>query len=158
MQHVYKFLTHYILKIVIGNLYESKCGGVEYMISLKHSTYYLILYLLNPVPLPTWLRHRVMVDGDIAAGKGLTTHYKSKTKPYVKLYEHSSLCRKQAGSEKMPYHYYKPRGPDECHTYIQNESSRRGYHHRFITEKQVFSRWAKQYNIKFTHPTWWQDW
>lgn len=57
----------------------------------------------------------------------------------------------------MPYHYYKPRGPDECVTYIQNESSRRGNHHRFITEKQVFARWAKQYNIIFTHPKWWQD-
>lgn len=54
----------------------------------------------------------------------------------------------------MPYHYYKPRGSDECVTYIQNESSRRGNHHRFITEKQVFARWAKRYNITFTHPTW----
>lgn len=58
----------------------------------------------------------------------------------------------------MPYHYYKPRGPDECVTYLQNESGRRGNHHRFITEKQVFARWAKQYNITFTHPTWWKDW
>ncbi|XP_023119216.1 alpha-N-acetylgalactosaminide alpha-2,6-sialyltransferase 6 isoform X2 [Amphiprion ocellaris] len=58
------------------------------------------------------------------------------------------------GSKKMPYHYYKPRGSDECVTYIQNESSRRGNHHRFITEKQVFARWAKQYNITFTHPKW----
>lgn len=57
----------------------------------------------------------------------------------------------------MPYHYYKPRGPDECVTYLQNESSRRGNHHRFITEKQVFARWAKQYNITFTHPKWWKD-
>lgn len=56
----------------------------------------------------------------------------------------------------MPYHYYKPRGSDECVTYIQNEHSRRGNHHRFITEKQVFARWAKRYNITFTHPTWWR--
>lgn len=54
----------------------------------------------------------------------------------------------------MLYHYYKPRGPDECVTYLQNESGRRGNHHRFITEKQVFARWAKQYNITFTHPEW----
>lgn len=54
----------------------------------------------------------------------------------------------------MPYHYYKPRGPDECVTYLQNEGSRRGNHHRFITEKQVFARWAKQYNITFAHPKW----
>lgn len=57
----------------------------------------------------------------------------------------------------MPYHYYKPRGPDECVTYIQNEGGRRGNHHRFITEKQVFARWAKQYNITFTHPKWGKD-
>lgn len=62
--------------------------------------------------------------------------------------------RKKTASKKMPYHYYKPRGSDECVTYIQNESSRRGNHHRFITEKQVFARWAKRYNITFTHPMW----
>lgn len=56
----------------------------------------------------------------------------------------------------MPYHYYKPRGPDECVTYLQNERGRRGNHHRFITEKQVFARWAKLYNISFVHPTWWE--
>ncbi|KAM4528030.1 alpha-N-acetylgalactosaminide alpha-2,6-sialyltransferase 6 isoform 1-T1 [Odontesthes bonariensis] len=64
------------------------------------------------------------------------------------------LSRKKPGSKKMLYHYYKPRGPDECQMYIQNESGRRGNHHRFITEKHVFSRWAKQYNITFTNPNW----
>lgn len=63
-------------------------------------------------------------------------------------------CGKKPVSKKMPYHYYKPRGSDECVTYLQNESGRRGNHHRFITEKQVFARWAKQYNITFTHPNW----
>ncbi|XP_026212141.1 alpha-N-acetylgalactosaminide alpha-2,6-sialyltransferase 6 [Anabas testudineus] len=63
-------------------------------------------------------------------------------------------CGKKPVSKKMPYHYYKPRGADECVTYLQNESGRRGNHHRFITEKQVFARWAKQYNITFTHPNW----
>ncbi|XP_035524059.1 alpha-N-acetylgalactosaminide alpha-2,6-sialyltransferase 6 [Morone saxatilis] len=63
-------------------------------------------------------------------------------------------CGKKSGLKKMPYHYYKPRGSDECVTYIQNESGRRGNHHRFITEKQVFARWAKQYNITFIHPKW----
>uniref|UniRef100_A0A1A8MND2 Alpha-N-acetylgalactosaminide alpha-2,6-sialyltransferase 6 n=1 Tax=Nothobranchius pienaari TaxID=704102 RepID=A0A1A8MND2_9TELE len=63
-------------------------------------------------------------------------------------------CGTKPGSKKVPYHYYKPRGPDECLMYIQNEGGRRGNHHRFITEKQVFRRWAKQYNISFTHPEW----
>ncbi|XP_027880602.1 alpha-N-acetylgalactosaminide alpha-2,6-sialyltransferase 6 isoform X2 [Xiphophorus couchianus] len=58
------------------------------------------------------------------------------------------------GSKKMPYHYYKPRESDECATYLQNENNRRGHHHRFITEKQVFARWAKLYNITFTSPKW----
>lgn len=55
----------------------------------------------------------------------------------------------------MPYHYYKPRESDECATYLQNENNRRGHHHRFITEKQVFARWATLYNITFTSPKWW---
>ncbi|KAM9306319.1 alpha-N-acetylgalactosaminide alpha-2,6-sialyltransferase 6-like [Pholidichthys leucotaenia] len=65
-----------------------------------------------------------------------------------------NYCGRKPGFKKMPYHYYKPRGSDECATYIQNESSQRGNHHRFITEKQIFARWAKQYNITFAHPKW----
>ncbi|CAB1318844.1 unnamed protein product, partial [Coregonus sp. 'balchen'] len=64
-----------------------------------------------------------------------------------------SHCGKKPQPKKMPYHYYKPRGTDECVTYLQNERGRKGPHHRFITEKQVFARWAKQYNITFAHPT-----
>uniref|UniRef100_UPI0037E82A7C alpha-N-acetylgalactosaminide alpha-2,6-sialyltransferase 6-like n=1 Tax=Semicossyphus pulcher TaxID=241346 RepID=UPI0037E82A7C len=63
-------------------------------------------------------------------------------------------CVKKPGSKKMPYHYYEPRGPDECSTYVYNENASKGGHHRFITEKQVFARWAKLYNITFTHPKW----
>ncbi|KAG5834515.1 alpha-N-acetylgalactosaminide alpha-2,6-sialyltransferase 6 [Anguilla anguilla] len=63
-------------------------------------------------------------------------------------------CSRRPQPKKMPYHYYKPRGPDECVTYLQNEKGRRGNHHRFITEKQVFARWAKLYNITFSHPKW----
>lgn len=74
---------------------------------------------------------------------------------------HESNCdalwyRRHPQPKRIPYHYYKPRGPDECVTYLQNERGRRGNHHRFITEKQVFSRWAKLYNISFVHPTWWE--
>ncbi|XP_017348641.1 alpha-N-acetylgalactosaminide alpha-2,6-sialyltransferase 6 isoform X3 [Ictalurus punctatus] len=65
-----------------------------------------------------------------------------------------SYCGRHPQPKRMPYHYYKPRGPDECVTYLQNERGRRGNHHRFITEKQVFARWAKLYNISFVHPTW----
>ncbi|XP_018088243.1 alpha-N-acetylgalactosaminide alpha-2,6-sialyltransferase 6 isoform X2 [Xenopus laevis] len=66
-----------------------------------------------------------------------------------------NYCSKR--QRKMPYHYYEPKSPDECITYIQNERGRRGNHHRFITEKLVFARWAPVYNITFSHPEWFDD-
>ncbi|XP_077163297.1 alpha-N-acetylgalactosaminide alpha-2,6-sialyltransferase 6 [Paroedura picta] len=62
--------------------------------------------------------------------------------------------RKTPLPQKMPYHYYEPKGPDECFTYIHNERSLKGNHHRFITEKRVFASWATVYNISFSHPDW----
>ncbi|NXN51724.1 SIA7F sialyltransferase, partial [Rynchops niger] len=58
------------------------------------------------------------------------------------------------GPVRWGYHYYEPKGPDECTTYIHNERSRKGNHHRFITEKRVFASWAGLYNITFSHPAW----
>ncbi|XP_049595121.1 alpha-N-acetylgalactosaminide alpha-2,6-sialyltransferase 6 isoform X2 [Syngnathus scovelli] len=55
---------------------------------------------------------------------------------------------------KMPYHYYRPRGSDECVKFMQSQNIQRGNYHRFITEKQVFARWAQHYNITFAHPEW----
>ncbi|XP_054600484.2 alpha-N-acetylgalactosaminide alpha-2,6-sialyltransferase 6 isoform X2 [Nothobranchius furzeri] len=79
----------------------------------------------------------------------------SKMRKFDNLFQRETgRDRTKPGSKKVPYHYYKPRGPDECLMYTQNEGGRRGNHHRFITEKQVFRRWAKQYNISFTHPEW----
>ncbi|GAB1286237.1 Alpha-N-acetylgalactosaminide alpha-2,6-sialyltransferase 6 [Apodemus speciosus] len=63
-------------------------------------------------------------------------------------------CSQRPRLQRMPYHYYEPKGPDECVTYIQNEHSRKGNHHRFITEKRVFSSWAQLYGITFSHPSW----
>ncbi|XP_060056780.1 alpha-N-acetylgalactosaminide alpha-2,6-sialyltransferase 6 [Erinaceus europaeus] len=63
-------------------------------------------------------------------------------------------CSHRPRLQRMPYHYYEPKGPDECVTYIQNEHSRKGNHHRFITEKKVFSSWAQLYGITFSHPSW----
>lgn len=54
----------------------------------------------------------------------------------------------------VPYHYYEPLGPDECSMYLSHESSRRGSHHRFITEKTVFSNWARTLDIHFYQPDW----
>ncbi|CAM5163554.1 unnamed protein product [Eretmochelys imbricata] len=65
-----------------------------------------------------------------------------------------NYCSRRPQPGKMAYHYYEPKGPDECTTYIHNERSRKGNHHRFITEKKVFASWASLYNITFSHPAW----
>ncbi|CAG5896418.1 unnamed protein product [Menidia menidia] len=56
--------------------------------------------------------------------------------------------------QSVPYHYYEPRGPDECAMYISHERGRRGSHHRFITEKRVFASWARTFDIHFYQPDW----
>uniref|UniRef100_A0A3B4BA22 Alpha-N-acetylgalactosaminide alpha-2,6-sialyltransferase 6 n=1 Tax=Periophthalmus magnuspinnatus TaxID=409849 RepID=A0A3B4BA22_9GOBI len=56
--------------------------------------------------------------------------------------------------QSVPYHYYEPRGPDECAMYISHERGRRGSHHRFITEKRVFAKWARTFDIHFYQPDW----
>ncbi|XP_075572764.1 alpha-N-acetylgalactosaminide alpha-2,6-sialyltransferase 6 [Pelecanus crispus] len=65
-----------------------------------------------------------------------------------------NYCGHRPPPRRLPYHYYEPKGPDECTTYIHNERSRKGNHHRFITEKRVFASWADLYNITFSHPAW----
>ncbi|XP_036842618.1 alpha-N-acetylgalactosaminide alpha-2,6-sialyltransferase 5-like [Oncorhynchus mykiss] len=64
-------------------------------------------------------------------------------------------CREpQPPSSPSPYHYYEPLGPEECAMYISHERDRRGSHHRFITEKRVFTSWARTFNIHFYQPDW----
>lgn len=65
----------------------------------------------------------------------------------------SLLCR-SSSHPSVPYHYYEPKGPDECSMYLSHESSRQGSHHRFITEKAVFANWARTLNVHFHHPDW----
>ena len=74
--------------------------------------------------------------------------------PTLPLWPHLLCPSQRPRLQRMPYHYYEPKGPDECVTYIQNEHSRKGNHHRFITEKRVFSSWAQLYGITFSHPSW----
>ncbi|XP_007898509.1 alpha-N-acetylgalactosaminide alpha-2,6-sialyltransferase 6 [Callorhinchus milii] len=62
-------------------------------------------------------------------------------------------CRKPH-HKNLPYHYYNTKSNDECATYLTHEHARMGNHHRFITEKHVFARWAEHYNITFSHPSW----
>ncbi|KAM9067573.1 alpha-N-acetyl-neuraminyl-2,3-beta-galactosyl-1,3-N-acetyl-galactosaminide alpha-2,6-sialyltransferase isoform X1 [Sarcophilus harrisii] len=63
-----------------------------------------------------------------------------------------SYCREKS-PPSVPYHYFEKGKLDECHTYLVHEKAPRGAH-RFITEKAIFSRWAKKKPIIFTHPSW----
>lgn len=63
------------------------------------------------------------------------------------------LCRSPS-HPSVPYHYYEPKGPDECSMYLFHENSRQGEHHRFITEKAVFANWARTLSISFHQPDW----
>ncbi|XP_061879278.1 alpha-N-acetylgalactosaminide alpha-2,6-sialyltransferase 5 isoform X1 [Entelurus aequoreus] len=64
------------------------------------------------------------------------------------------FCSREPENHSVPYHYYEPRGPDECAMYISHERGRRGSHHRFITEKRVFANWARTFDIHFYQPDW----
>ncbi|XP_067876931.1 alpha-N-acetylgalactosaminide alpha-2,6-sialyltransferase 3-like isoform X2 [Heterodontus francisci] len=57
------------------------------------------------------------------------------------------------GHRNVPYHYYEANGQEECAEYYMHENARYGGH-RFITEKSVFAKWAKERKIKFFNPTW----
>ncbi|XP_043989606.1 alpha-N-acetylgalactosaminide alpha-2,6-sialyltransferase 5 [Gambusia affinis] len=63
------------------------------------------------------------------------------------------FCR-EPQHQSVPYHYYEPRGPDECAMYISHERGKRGSHHRFITEKRAFANWARTFDIHFFQPDW----
>ncbi|XP_043941786.1 alpha-N-acetylgalactosaminide alpha-2,6-sialyltransferase 3-like [Protopterus annectens] len=59
---------------------------------------------------------------------------------------------KTKGYKSVPYHYYEP-GREECDEYFLHETAPYGGH-RFITEKAVFAKWARQRNITFMYPSW----
>ncbi|XP_031457466.1 alpha-N-acetyl-neuraminyl-2,3-beta-galactosyl-1,3-N-acetyl-galactosaminide alpha-2,6-sialyltransferase isoform X1 [Phasianus colchicus] len=63
-----------------------------------------------------------------------------------------SYCREKNHSS-VPYHYFEKGRLDECRMYLVHEKAPRAGH-RFITEKAIFSRWAKRKDIIFTHPSW----
>lgn len=63
-----------------------------------------------------------------------------------------SYCREKSHLS-VPYHYFEKGRLDECQMYLAHERAPRSAH-RFITEKAVFSRWAKKRPIVFAHPSW----
>ncbi|KAJ8028039.1 Alpha-N-acetylgalactosaminide alpha-2,6-sialyltransferase 5 [Holothuria leucospilota] len=65
-----------------------------------------------------------------------------------------NYCQEHPDSP-VRYHYYQSFDkPTECDTYDAHENKVYLGGHRFITEKAIFSRWAKMFNIHFHHPTW----
>ncbi|KAJ1077603.1 hypothetical protein K5549_010930 [Capra hircus] len=67
-----------------------------------------------------------------------------------------SYCREEH-HPSVPYHYFEKGRLDECQMYLAHERAPRSAH-RFITEKAVFSRWAKKRPIVFAHPSWRTQW
>ncbi|XP_068609040.1 alpha-N-acetyl-neuraminyl-2,3-beta-galactosyl-1,3-N-acetyl-galactosaminide alpha-2,6-sialyltransferase [Brachionichthys hirsutus] len=59
----------------------------------------------------------------------------------------------RANRSAVPYHYYERNRIDECRMYRVHERKRRGGH-RFITEKAIYAKWARQHKMEFRHPTW----
>ncbi|XP_005993326.1 alpha-N-acetyl-neuraminyl-2,3-beta-galactosyl-1,3-N-acetyl-galactosaminide alpha-2,6-sialyltransferase isoform X2 [Latimeria chalumnae] len=71
---------------------------------------------------------------------------------YVYGMVNDKYCR-QSNHLPVPYHYYEKGRLEECKMYNAHENAPRAGH-RFITEKSIFSRWAKQHNITFVYPQW----
>lgn len=64
-----------------------------------------------------------------------------------------SPSAREKNHTSVPYHYFEKGRLDECKMYLLHERARRAGH-RFITEKAIFSRWAKRKHIVFAHPSW----
>lgn len=60
---------------------------------------------------------------------------------------------REKNHSSVPYHYFEKGRLDECKMYLMHERAHRAGH-RFITEKAIFSRWAKRRNIVFNHSSW----
>nr|XP_021515793.1 alpha-N-acetylgalactosaminide alpha-2,6-sialyltransferase 6 isoform X4 [Meriones unguiculatus] len=126
--------------------YGSLRGRTRRPINLKKwsfsNAYFPILG--NKGKVPFLVEHGLVYHGDRGGA----------VRPRARVWHGPSRLLQRPRLQRMPYHYYEPKGPDECVTYIQNEHSRKGNHHRFITEKRVFSSWAQLYGITFSHPSW----
>ncbi|XP_071951396.1 alpha-N-acetylgalactosaminide alpha-2,6-sialyltransferase 3-like [Antedon mediterranea] len=63
------------------------------------------------------------------------------------------FCAKNPGS-RVKYHYYQWKAnPAECNYYKSQEGSSKGSH-RLMTEKAIFERWGRRYNMTFHNPSW----
>ncbi|XP_006824879.1 alpha-N-acetylgalactosaminide alpha-2,6-sialyltransferase 3-like [Saccoglossus kowalevskii] len=95
-----------------------------------------------------------------ASGSWLTTGWFTlimalKMCEHVKIFGmiESGHCSTIRYFEDRPHHYFEPTGPKECAFTRLHESGLRGGH-RFHTEKYIFKKWARVFNITFHHPSW----
>ncbi|XP_077861822.1 alpha-N-acetylgalactosaminide alpha-2,6-sialyltransferase 3-like [Saccoglossus kowalevskii] len=74
---------------------------------------------------------------------------------HVKVYGmvESDYCHNVTLINDMPHHYFDASGPKECvFSRLHEYGLREG--HRFHTEKYIFKKWARVFNITFHHPSW----
>ncbi|XP_059684799.1 alpha-N-acetyl-neuraminyl-2,3-beta-galactosyl-1,3-N-acetyl-galactosaminide alpha-2,6-sialyltransferase isoform X3 [Gavia stellata] len=69
------------------------------------------------------------------------------------VFQNETGKNREKNHSSVPYHYFEKGQLDECRMYLVHERAHRAGH-RFITEKAIFSRWAKRRNIIFNHPSW----
>ncbi|XP_065593667.1 alpha-N-acetyl-neuraminyl-2,3-beta-galactosyl-1,3-N-acetyl-galactosaminide alpha-2,6-sialyltransferase isoform X2 [Cyrtonyx montezumae] len=69
------------------------------------------------------------------------------------VFQNETGKNREKNHSSVPYHYFEKGRLDECRMYLVHERAPRAGH-RFITEKAIFSRWAKRRDIVFTHPSW----
>ncbi|XP_077984662.1 alpha-N-acetyl-neuraminyl-2,3-beta-galactosyl-1,3-N-acetyl-galactosaminide alpha-2,6-sialyltransferase-like [Glandiceps talaboti] len=62
-------------------------------------------------------------------------------------------CKGKVVNDTVPFHYYRPKAFRECEMYTSQQSKHMGGH-RYISEKEVFSKWSKTYPISFLYPSW----
>ncbi|XP_038056268.1 uncharacterized protein LOC119728205 isoform X2 [Patiria miniata] len=65
---------------------------------------------------------------------------------------HEKFC-KENPNDTTPYHYYESNGKKECEYYMQSETHLTSGH-VFVTEKAIFARWARKFNLHFRYPSW----
>lgn len=67
---------------------------------------------------------------------------------------HENYCKTNPTSS-VKYHYFQTWDvPTECGYYNSHENTVYVGGHRFITEKAIFARWARMFNIHFHNPEW----
>ncbi|XP_071847524.1 alpha-N-acetylgalactosaminide alpha-2,6-sialyltransferase 3-like isoform X2 [Apostichopus japonicus] len=67
---------------------------------------------------------------------------------------HENYCDENPDST-VKYHYFQTWDvPTECGYYNSHENTVYVGGHRFITEKAIFARWARMFNIHFHNPGW----